>query len=318
MKYKKYYKIKINFFLFFKFINFLLILFGMFCIIFFNEKNIKTAICLIIKQENRYIKEFVDYYKKLNINKIFLYDNNDINGEQFEDILSNFIKLNFVEIINYRGKYKPQFQAYSHCYINNSKDFNWIAFFDADEYLYIHFHKDINQFLSLYKFRKCSSIVINWKNYGDNDKIYYEPRPLKERFTKPFYFNKKKKNKLKSAGKTIVRTGLNLSWAHFPHYLKNKPICRPNGRILKNYFSPPQYWSAYIKHYATKSTEEFIERLIRGTVHSKQNSDYLKLKIKDYYFVFNKFSNEKKIMFEEKFNIKLYKNKLIKYKNKKL
>ena len=115
-----------------------------------------------------------------------------------------------------------------------------------------------------------------------------------------------------------MRTGLNLSWAHFPHYLKNKPICRPNGRILKNYFSPPQYWSAYIKHYATKSTEEFIERLIRGTVHSKQNSDYLKLKIKDYYFVFNKFSNEKKIMFEEKFNIKLYKNKLIKYKNKKL
>ena len=267
---KNYYEKKIYFF--FKLINILLILFGMIFMNFLNESNIKTAICLIIKQENRYIKEFVDYYKKLNINKIFLYDNNDINGEHFEGILSKYIKLNFVEIINYRGKYKPQFQAYNHCYNNKNKDFNWIAFFDADEYLYIHFFTDINKFLSLYKFRKCSNIIINWKNYGDNDKIYYEPKPLQERFTKPFYFNKKTiKNKLSSAGKTIVRTGLNLTWAHFPHYLKNKPICRPNGKILKNYFSPPQYWSAYIKHYATKSTEEFIERIIRGTVNSKQN-----------------------------------------------
>ena len=315
MKNKNYYKKKIFFFLFFKLINILLILFGIICMISLKENSIKTAICLIIKQENRYIKEFFDYYKKLNINKIFLYDNNDINGEYSEDILSNYIKLNFVEIINYRGKYKPQFQAYNHCYINNNKDFNWIAFFDADEYLYIHFFTDINKFLSLYKFRKCSSILFNWKNYGDNDKIYYEPMPLEERFTKPFYFNKKI-NKLKFAGKTIVRTGLNLTWAHFPHYLKNKPICRPNGRILNNYSSPPQYWSAHIKHYATKSTEEFIERVIRGTVNSKQNSNYLKLKIKDYYFLFNKFNNEKKIMFEKKFKIKLYKNKLIKYNNR--
>ena len=269
-----------------------------------NNNKTKTAICLIIKQENRYIKEFVDYYKKLNINKIFLYDNNDINGEHFEGILSNYTKLDFIEIINYRGKYKPQFQAYNHCYTNYNKDFNWMAFFDADEYLFMRFYTDINRFLSLYKFRKCSSVLFNWKNYGDNDNLYYDPRPLQERFTKPFYFNKNNiiNHYLYSSGKSIVRTGLNLTWEHFPHYLKNKPICRPNGRILENYLSPPHYWSAYIKHYATKSTEEYIERIIRGTVFSKQTPDYLIFRIKDYYFFFNKLNNEKKIMFEKKFN----------------
>ena len=35
------------------------------------------------------IKEFVDYCKKLNINKIFLYDNNEINWEYMEGILSS-------------------------------------------------------------------------------------------------------------------------------------------------------------------------------------------------------------------------------------
>ena len=109
------------------------------CNNFFNENKTKTSLCIIAKQENKYIKEFVHYYKKLKINKIFLYDNNDLNGEHLEDVLSKYIKNNFVEIINYRGKYKPQKQAYNHCYINNNKDYNWMTFYDADEYLYTIF-----------------------------------------------------------------------------------------------------------------------------------------------------------------------------------
>ena len=108
------------------------------------------------------------------------------------------------------------------------------------------------------------------------------------------------------AGKTIARGGLNLIWAHFPHYLKNKPICRPDGSILKNYNSKPQYSNAYIKHYATKSTEEFIKRILRGTVNSKDKKiNYLEYRIKKYYFLFNKFNFKKKIFFEKRLNITL-------------
>ena len=43
-----------------------------------NKLNqIKICICTIGKNENKYIKEYVEYYKKLGINKIYLYDNND-------------------------------------------------------------------------------------------------------------------------------------------------------------------------------------------------------------------------------------------------
>ena len=298
---------KTYFLLLLKLINILLIFLGIIYINYLNENKTMIAICMIAKQENNYIKEFVDYYKKLKINKIFLYDNNDINGEYFEDILSNYIKYNFVEIIDYRGKYKPQFQAFNECYVKNEY-FNWIAFYDADEYLYIQNYTNINKFLSLSQFKNCSSILINWKYYGDNDKLYYEQRPLQQRFTKPFYFNNNNnKNKyLYAAGKTIARSGLNLTWAHLPHYLENKPICRPNGEILENYFSPPQYSNAYIKHYATKSTEEFIGRIIRGAVLTKDTSKkYILDRIKNYYFLINKFNNEKKNFFEKKLNITL-------------
>jgi len=129
-------------FFFYK-LNILIMFLIIICFNFFNENKTVTAICLIAKKENRYIKEFINYYQKLKINKIFLYDNNDLNGEHFEDILSKYINYNFVEIVNYRGKYKPQIQAYNHCYINNNKNYNWMAFYDSDEYLYINDYKDI-------------------------------------------------------------------------------------------------------------------------------------------------------------------------------
>ena len=160
---------------------------------YINKNKIKTALCVICKDENKYIKEYINYYYHLGINKIFLYDNNDINGENFENIISIDIENKFVKLINYRGLYKPQKKAYNDCYINNNKYYNWIAFYDADEFLSIINYTNINKFLSLPKFNNCSSILINWKYYGDNNNLYYENFSVQKRFKKPFYFNKKKK-----------------------------------------------------------------------------------------------------------------------------
>ena len=44
----------------------------------------------------------------MQVDKIFLYDNNDINDERFEDVISDFIENGYVEIINYRGLITPQ------------------------------------------------------------------------------------------------------------------------------------------------------------------------------------------------------------------
>lgn len=284
-----------------------------------NKKEVKIALCVIAKQENRYIKEFIKYYKTLGVKKIFLYDNNDINGEIFYNILIDEIKSFFVEILNFRGLDKPQKIAYNHCYETNKNDFDWIAFYDVDEFLYIAKYNNINDFFSLPIFKKCSSVLINWKYYGDNDILYYEPKPVRERFKKPFEFPKKGKIDilLYSAAKTIVKGGLNISWAHFPHFLKNQPICRPNGKIIKNPISTPQFSIAYIKHYTTRSTEEFIDRLLRGTVYSKNTSniEYMIQRLKIYYFYINKITQKKINLLEKRLKIKLGKyfdNKAIK------
>ena len=80
--------------------------------------NIKVCLCTLGKNENKYIKEFVEYYKKYGVDKIILNDNNDINGERFEKVIGDYINQGFVEIKNWRGIEKAQFNIMNDCYQN--------------------------------------------------------------------------------------------------------------------------------------------------------------------------------------------------------
>ena len=73
---------------------------------FNNIPNIRVCLCTLGKKENLYIKEFIQYYEKIGIDKIFLYDNNDINDERFEPIIEEYINKSFVKLYNWRGKQK--------------------------------------------------------------------------------------------------------------------------------------------------------------------------------------------------------------------
>ena len=57
------------------------------------EKNKGILLSTIAKNENLYIREFVEYYRKLNFTKIIIFDNNDINGETFDYIINDYIKV---------------------------------------------------------------------------------------------------------------------------------------------------------------------------------------------------------------------------------
>ena len=147
------------------------------------KSHTKVCLCVIAKKENRYIKEYINHYKKLGYNHIFLYDNNDINDEKFEEVIKNEINENFVSIINYRGFKLCQLSSYYNCYKNNNKKYNWLSFFDSDEYLELKPNNSlIQEFLDNKRFMNCQNIKINWIMYLDNDLIYYENKFLIERF----------------------------------------------------------------------------------------------------------------------------------------
>ena len=97
--------------------------------------NLKIAICTMAKNENLYIKEFVDYYLKLGIDHIFIYDDNEPNTEKISNVFNNSYKSHITIYDNIIDKtLKDQSQVYTLCYNNNKNVFDWIFMIDIDEY----------------------------------------------------------------------------------------------------------------------------------------------------------------------------------------
>ena len=280
-----------------------------------NKKNIiKVCICTVGKLESNYILQFVEHYKKYGVDKIYLYDNNDINGERFDYILSDYIKDNYVEISNYRGKEGKQLKIFQNCYKQNHKNYDWLIFYDIDEFIYLKNYKNIKDFLTDKKFNKCQSIYLNWIIHTDNNLIYYDNRTLYERFPE-IYINKNYCN-----GKTIIKGNIENIEMKTTHLLDIKiERCNGFGKKIKTngiYCKKPDYKYYYIDHYYCKSTEEFINKINKGDgVFGYNNIN--KYKRINFYFKFNKITPEKIYFIANKsaLNISILLKNLKKVKN---
>ena len=82
----------------------------------FIRKKTKVCLCAILKDENKYIIHYVEHYKNLGYDHMYIYDNNDINGEKVEDVIKNYINDGYITLIDYRGfrgpRNQPQMEAY--------------------------------------------------------------------------------------------------------------------------------------------------------------------------------------------------------------
>ena len=247
-----------------------------------NKKYLKICLCAIGKQENLYVKEFVQHYIKLGYNKIFIYDNNDVDDERFEDIIQDEIDKGFVSIINYRGYKSPkQLSSYRDCYEKNKKTYNWLSFFDFDEYLELKPNGiKIQNFLNNERFNNCQVIKTNWVFYVNNNSLYYDKKPIKERN----YTSIKPNRHIKS---TVIG---NLSFNYWskattPHSSRHKlKTCSPSGKRIdysSAFNEPPDIKYAFLNHYHFKSFEEYCIKLKRGKP-DRHNRNLIK-NIKNFY-----------------------------------
>lgn len=260
--------------------------------------------------ENNYIVEFVEHYFKYKVDKIFLYDNNDINGERFEKVLSNYIKNNYVEIVNYRGQRKKQTNIYYNCYKNNYNIYDWLIFYDIDEYINLKGFSNIKEYLKQKIFLNCESLYLNWVIHTDNNLLYYDNRTLFKRFKERYT------NKDFCRGKSIIRGKLKKKLKFVSvHNLDNR-IGRCNGFgkkiiIINNNCKNPDFNYYYIDHFYSKSTEEFINKITKGDCIFGDNKIFMFYRI-NFYFKRNKITLEKINLIKNKtrLNISLVKNKL--------
>ena len=225
------------------------------------------GVCIIVKEENKYLDEFVDHYlNTVGVDHIYIYDHNDVDGEHIKDYGDK------VTIIDFRGHAKPcQQLAYEECYYNYGNECDFIMFIDADEFLCIpETDNDIHKFLSLDKFKDADVITLNWVLMSDGNQVYYEDKPLAERFKGCELWDHKDNLHRKNIVKTKLGK-IKYKCPHVPFLLEKK---NPVYISQAGYKTIPAYGNtdfekhnkfAYLKHYNTKTLEEFINyKLKRG------------------------------------------------------
>ena len=250
----------------------------------FRNKKKFITLCTIAKNENKYIKEFVDYHLNIGIDHIIIYDNNDITLPCIQYIFEDEKYKKCIDIIDVRGLHisydektyinKPysfhgiQEICYTHCY-NNFKNFSdWFIFIDVDEFLTLN-NISLYDYLNNDIFKDIDVIQLNWVIYGDNNLLRYDNRPVLERFITPAH--QQTYNHVKSIvrGKRDIEH-IDCHIAYSPDFKYVNNIGEP---VKCSYKQERNVDICYIRHFFTKTIEEFIERKYNYT--SATGKDYL-------------------------------------------
>ena len=252
----------------------------------------KICICAIAKEENNYLREWVEYHKNIGVSKIFLYDNNDLDGEKFEDVINDYIESGFVQVISCLrgiGYSERQAFAYTDFYKSDeSLEYDWIAYIDIDEYL--NSNGNFIDILSDSKYDKFDCIRIFWRIFTDNGLVRVtDTYNLHDRF-KEWYLDRN--------GKSLLRPGKNYDLITAHGAYQGFPACNENGCAIRT-FEPgrirynPSAQKIWLDHFRFKTIEEFVLKAKKGdpcTLDRSITPSYLTL---DYFFSRNELTQEK-------------------------
>ena len=154
------------------------------------------------------------------------------------------------------------------CYKTNYNKFDWLIFYDIDEFIYLKYFDNIKLFLSQSKFNKCQKVQLNWIHRMDNENsFFYDNRPLQIRFKKA-ESNVYKKDFYPQI-KSILKGHIpNITIGCLHNLAPGLSSCdglgkKSNTTGIKTL--NPDFKRNYINHYFGKSLEEFVEKIKRGS-----------------------------------------------------
>jgi glycosyltransferase involved in cell wall biosynthesis len=225
-----------------------------------------VALCGIVRNEIRSIVEWLAHYKALGVTEFLIYDNDSTDGTtellRALDEADEIIHLDWPHAV---GPW-PQRQAYEHARKWATAD--WLAYFDADEFLFLREDASIGQFLARFD-EDVAAVAVNWVIFGSGGQAFYRPLPVTERFTDALPASASWSRVVKSIGRRSLLTGTGV------HRLGpgTGRYVQPSGQEMV--FDGPMRSPAVdtgvaaLHHYMVKSHEEFQEKLDRGNANSK-------------------------------------------------
>lgn len=260
--------------------------------------------------ENRYLEEWLRHYVSLGVDKIVIFDNNDTQGKYAENIFDiDYVKdckdNNIIDVYPIPEEKQAQTRSYNKCYEIYGDKYDWLMFFDIDEFLMLEKAKNIKDFLSDTRFNQYEMIHVNWKVYDDNDlvTVVNNDYSVVKRFTRPCQNRRDVHCELK----TIVRGGMrDVRFVKNPHTCDNRifSCCNVLGEQVDSKAAKTIrviHKEAWLNHYICKTMEEYCHtKLVRRGGHTAHIKD-LRYNI-NFFFNYNRHSIEKVKYYKEHYS----------------
>jgi len=234
----------------------------------------KTAICLIVRNEARDIAEWIALHAQVGFDTQIIFDNRS------DDTTSLIIKAaSRRHDIRYHFwadcSQRSQVLAYEAACEAYRLEFDWIAFVDSDEFVVPEENMPINTYLA--GFSGFSAIAVHWAIYGANGHDDFPDGLVIENFTRRAPADFFPARHVKS----IIRPGFAQRCLN-PHCFDMRghrlgSYCDPLGRPMAWWPAPeaggilpglsknePDYGGCRINHYFTRSRAHWRAKLKRG------------------------------------------------------
>lgn len=236
--------------------------------IFENE----IALVLIVKNESRYIGEWLEYHYRIGVDKFYIYNNDSEDRAELLKILDPWIQAGVVDFEDASGKYR-QMPVYNDAIERHRFDCRYMGFIDTDEFIYIKNGKTLPEFLNDHFSHDIhvAGLGINWKLFGSSGKQNYEPIDVIERFTMRAADNYQHHRVIKSI--VNPRRVVQFELAHSATYMLSS-LCDNEQHVPVTicYSEEKSMESIQCNHYFTKSVEEYLKKILKGRADSDTRS----------------------------------------------
>lgn len=226
----------------------------------------KSVICVQVKNEHRYIREWVEHNLNIGFDCIYIYE--DWRSLSHYDVLRDLIRKRKVVLTPFSSNRVPiirgdncrgiptQYQLFS-WFFNECKaqhiDAEWIGFFDVDEFLV--FDKGWDLFKIEQAFKNYGCVYPCWVMYGANGHVkrpcgnvvdnYTSFMPLYYHMEQPMWYHKSLVNVRICSGMKNIHTF-------------NEGVFTDGVTFTDSWLS---FSKCHLNHYFTKSFEDYCERM---------------------------------------------------------
>ncbi|MCU0905000.1 MAG: glycosyltransferase family 2 protein [Tabrizicola sp.] len=228
--------------------------------------DVSVALCGIVRNEVRSIVEWLAYYKALGFHEFLIFDNESSDGtEVILQALDEAGELIYLDWPHSVGRW-PQRRAYE--YARKWARSDWLAYFDADEFLILREDPDIAAFVQRFP-EDVAAVAVNWVVFGSGGQASYRPCPVTERFYDALPPKALWNRVIKSLGrrKMLQGTGVHRLNPGMGRYVTVSGAEAEFDGPMRTRAADTGI--AALHHYMVKSMEEFEEKLERGNANEQ-------------------------------------------------